>query len=485
MKKKIMTLFLAMLVTLCLSACGGGDKTSPTSEPTATTAPTATPEPTATTAPTATPEPTATTAPTATPEPTATSTPTPIPEPTLTPEEIEISTWACYAGVMGEDYIYYAFNDGGTRGGLVILSADLTQSISVFGECGVDEESGLAYIADDDSNLVMIFGVTENADGTYTIDFGDLGTALVGAAEPKAVLDAMDTIMAGTTDVTADFIASLEAAQQEQQTANTIDITGWKYYAGFVEQPGDFYGDTLFFTMNPEGTQAGMILVSATSTGACASVFGDFLYDEATGLFYIQESGTEQTAVFQMYDIGYEGYYSLDLGGLGYVTIGVQPESVAGDFTAVAAGRTTDTTDAFLAELAKITEGAVEDPEGSYYFSGTMDTGDSVYYARTMGGTNNWLIILSADQMQAVIAQGETTYDEATQTECITDLFTGYKVFYQVQKVSGGYQLIFANGAQGTATVTKCADYEVMEAMDYAFMNPENITGAFVEELNR
>ena len=384
---------------------------------------------------------------------------------------------------MDEDYVYYAFNGEGTRGGLVILSGDLTQSISVFGECGVDEASGLGYIADDETDLVIAFGVIENSDGTYSIDFGDLGTAVVGAAEPKKVLDAMDTVMAGTTDVTAEFIASLEAAQQA--TPNTIDITGWNYYCGFVEQPGDFYDDTLFFAMNPEGTQAGMILVDAASTGTCASIFGDFLYDEETGYFYIYESGTEQVAVFRMYDIGYEGYYSLDLGGLGFVSIGTQPEDVAGSFTAIAAGRTSDNTDAFLAELAQITEEEVEDPEGSYFFSGTMDTGDSVYYARMMGGTNNMLVILSPDREQAVMAQGETTYDEATQTECITDLFTGYGVFYQVQKVSGGYQLIFANGALGTVTVTNCSDYEVYDAMDYAFMNPENVTGAFVDALNQ
>ena len=87
-------------------------------------------------------------------------------------------------------------------------------------------------------------------------------------------------------------------------------------------------------------------------------------------------------------------------------------------------------------------------------------------------------------QEKAVMAQGATTFDEVTQTEVITDIMTGYQVYYQVQKVSGGYQLIFAGGQLGTVTLTKCTDYEFFDAMDYAFINPENITGAFVDALN-
>lgn len=480
MKKKFITILMVLVLVLGLTACGGDTSAEPTKAPeaTATTAPTKAPDPTATTAPTKAPDPTATPVPTETPVPTQTPV---VEEPTPSEDEIDISNWACYAGTMGEEYVYYAFNEDGTRGGLMFLSADLTKSISVFGECGVDEQTGIAYIIDDTTNLLVGFGVTENADGTYTIDFGNLGTAVVGAAEPQVVLDAMDTIMAGTTDVTAEFIASLEA--EEQGTSNVVDITGWNFFAGFVEQQGDFYDTTIVFTHDATASKAGIMFVKAGGTGEGGFLFGDYLYDEATGLSYIYDSVSDLAAVFSMSLIA-DGIYTVDFGGLGYVTMVSQPENVGYDVYSLASTATVDVTEAFLLELARITEAGEEDPELSYYFSGTMDTGDTVYYSRTMGGTNNALVILDPAQEKAVMAQGATTFDEVTQTEVITDIMTGYQVYYQVQKVSGGYQLIFAGGQLGTVTLTKCTDYEFFDAMDYAFINPENITGAFVDALN-
>ena len=99
MKKKLVTILLAGVMTMMLAACGGSDKNeTPTPAPTATTVPTEEPQATATTAPTATPAPTeepkatATPAPTeepqapATPAPTATTAPTEVPQATPTPE---------------------------------------------------------------------------------------------------------------------------------------------------------------------------------------------------------------------------------------------------------------------------------------------------------------------------------------------------------------------------------------------------------------
>jgi len=124
--------------------------------------------------------------------------------------DIDVSNWNCYMGVMDdESTLFYAFNEDGTRGALFVLSPDATQSVSVIGDCGFDEESGVEYIVDDETGLTIAYGAVDEGDGGYSLDFGDLGTAIVVASDPQQVLDAMDTIAADTTDITEDFIASL------------------------------------------------------------------------------------------------------------------------------------------------------------------------------------------------------------------------------------------------------------------------------------
>ena len=127
-------------------------------------------------------------------------------------EEVDISNWSCYAGVMGEYYVYYAFNEDGTRGGLMFLLGD--KSISLFGDYGVDEETGYEDIVDEEIGLAIYFSATANEDGSYTIDLGNVGTAIVGAAEPAEVIEVMDMIMENTEDITAEFIEALAAEME-------------------------------------------------------------------------------------------------------------------------------------------------------------------------------------------------------------------------------------------------------------------------------
>ena len=105
------------------------------------------------------------------------------------------------------------FNEDGTRGGLMFLLADLERSVSVFGNYGM-EEDGYEYIADDETGLTIYFRAELLENGQYAVDLGNLGVAVVEAAEPEKVIDAMDTIMTGTTDVTAEFIEALKMEQE-------------------------------------------------------------------------------------------------------------------------------------------------------------------------------------------------------------------------------------------------------------------------------
>ncbi|MBQ8400895.1 MAG: hypothetical protein IJX14_03095 [Clostridia bacterium] len=128
----------------------------------------------------------------------------------VTSGDVDVSNWSCYMGVMDdESTLYYAFNEDGSRGALYVLSPDATESVSVIGDCGFDEEGGVEYIVDDETGLTIAYGVVDEGDGGYSLDFGELGTAIVVVSDPEEVLNAMDVIEADTIDITADFIASL------------------------------------------------------------------------------------------------------------------------------------------------------------------------------------------------------------------------------------------------------------------------------------
>ncbi len=63
---------------------------------------------------------------------------------------------------------------------------------------------------DDETGLQINFTTTDNGDGTLTVDMGDGDVATIAAADAQTVVEAMDVIAAETTDVTAEYIASLQ-----------------------------------------------------------------------------------------------------------------------------------------------------------------------------------------------------------------------------------------------------------------------------------
>ena len=185
MKKRLLTLLFALMMTLSLIACGGGDDKAPVSVESGNSLETSADSG----------------------DESLDNSGDEIAEDSA----IDISGWSCYMGVMDDDStIYYAFDETGTRGALMFLSPDYTSSISVIGDSDFDEESGIEYITDDATGLTIGYAVADNGDGSYSLDLGNLGSAIVAEADPQEVLNAMDTIAEGTTDVTQDFINSLE-----------------------------------------------------------------------------------------------------------------------------------------------------------------------------------------------------------------------------------------------------------------------------------
>jgi len=84
----------------------------------------------------------------------------------------------------------------------------MSESVSFIGDCGYNDENGIEYITDDETGLTLTYTVEAQEDGSFLVDFGDLGAAAVVEADVAEVLEAMDTIAEGTQDVSEAFAAS-------------------------------------------------------------------------------------------------------------------------------------------------------------------------------------------------------------------------------------------------------------------------------------
>ena len=56
-------------------------------------------------------------------------------------------------------------------------------------------------INDESSQLAITFGVEDNGDGTFTLDYGDIGKAVAANCEVSEVLKMMDTVDQNTSSV--------------------------------------------------------------------------------------------------------------------------------------------------------------------------------------------------------------------------------------------------------------------------------------------
>ncbi|MBR5485805.1 MAG: hypothetical protein IKV41_04780 [Oscillospiraceae bacterium] len=318
MKKKILAILMAAAMTFSFAACGGGD--APAEE---TSAPAAEEV---------------------------------VEEAAPAEEEIDITNWTAFQGVMadGETTLFYVFNEDSTAGGLVIVSADATKSISVFGENGIDEELGYEYIADADKGLTMYYTHQENEDGTIEISFADGDSATIVLSDTQEVLDAMDVIAEGTEDVTEQYIASLYEAQGLEVPAaeeavpaeeTAVDLTGWSCYQG-VMPDGE---TTVFFAVDETATRGAMFMLSADCTQSI-SVIGNYVYDEAAGIESLTDDESGLQINFTTTDNG-DGTLTVDMGDGDVATIVEAEPQVVIDAMDVIAAETTDVTAEYIAGL--------------------------------------------------------------------------------------------------------------------------------------
>ena len=108
-----------------------------------------------------------------------------------------------YAGSPeGDDdsALLLAMNDEATFSVLVVVDAQNNESASFVGET-TSNGDGTMTINDEASQLAVTFGVEDNGDGTYTLDYGDIGKVVAAECEVSKVLEMMDTVSENTTAV--------------------------------------------------------------------------------------------------------------------------------------------------------------------------------------------------------------------------------------------------------------------------------------------
>ena len=100
--------------------------------------------------------------------------------------------------------VYYVGNDDGSKTGIFFLDADNMANVSFMGPATVTQQNGenLITITDELSGNTLTFGVTNNDDGTITIDMGnELGKAILAQADVAETVNAIKTIQTNTTSV--------------------------------------------------------------------------------------------------------------------------------------------------------------------------------------------------------------------------------------------------------------------------------------------
>lgn len=314
MKKTILTLFLAMLMVFSLAACGGGGDAvdNPSRQNDVV-------------------------------EDSGSGNDTVDEEPAG--DEIDISGWTAFLGGFEDGTtIYYAFNDDGSRGALMILDSEETHYAMYIGDCTYDDSTGIETILDDETGLGMAYSVTEEGDG-FVLDLGALGSAYVESTDTQEILDFMDLAPSEYTDFTEDFHAAAMAAGEGNETGGetaTIDVTGWSCYAGGMDD-----GSTVYYAVSPDETTGMFMLMSPDET---ESVFltGEAGYDDEGNIYISDEAtGLVLVAAVGMSD---DGGYTLDFGGKYALMYDVDPADLINTMMVIESS-TTDVTADFIASL--------------------------------------------------------------------------------------------------------------------------------------
>jgi len=104
----------------------------------------------------------------------------------------------CYAGITDDEntYAYLGFAD--EMAALMFYNNETNESGSFVGAYTIDDETGAITITDDSLGVTMTF-TCEEQDGGYSIDMGDIGTALIGEITPEQFVECMSAISEGST----------------------------------------------------------------------------------------------------------------------------------------------------------------------------------------------------------------------------------------------------------------------------------------------
>ena len=194
MKKKILCMGLAALMSLALVGCGS--KSTETSSTSATSAAQATQAP-AQTADNST----GTDASTGSDSSSDASGADSSSDSTFSLKDLEGTLTHGYMGTSEDDenaVLFLATNDDLTASVLIIANSESKENVSFVGESQANGD-GTMSINDESSGTVITFGIEDNNDGTYTLDYGDIGKAVVAECEVSKVLEMMDTVDQNTT----------------------------------------------------------------------------------------------------------------------------------------------------------------------------------------------------------------------------------------------------------------------------------------------
>lgn len=109
--------------------------------------------------------------------------------------DLEPYMTCCYQGITDSEdtYMYYATNDDVTFSVLVVWNQTENQYYSIVGE-STNNGDGTVTIVDNKEGINFTFGVANNGDDTYSLDCGNLGSALVETTTSEEVLNNMQKI---------------------------------------------------------------------------------------------------------------------------------------------------------------------------------------------------------------------------------------------------------------------------------------------------
>lgn len=107
----------------------------------------------------------------------------------------------CYLGkTNAEEPVVFCANDDISFAILGVVDPNTMNSISCVGDV-VEQDNGYLTITDRSSGYALTFAVTQNDDGTITLDMGDVGSCTIAKCSQEDAFSALDTLSTATNAV--------------------------------------------------------------------------------------------------------------------------------------------------------------------------------------------------------------------------------------------------------------------------------------------